>query len=313
MTIRNRVWLLVFGVLSIGSIAASGNTEYYRHVIFDNSLTSDGYFYSSAMANGGSFIEQSNSRLPVETKTFLTPPNSLRINWRSEKGGGWEAEVRVMNYRNRFPEFLGHNLYFWCFATQPIAAADLPSIVLSTSREGLQVAEFPASFTDPLWMGKFVGDIPAGRWIQIRIPLNEFHSASIYEFRPLDLQNVIFHQGRADSVQHTLIVDEFRVGDDPPSSSAALSTPQNVHATGYDRHIEVHWDPVSDPGVGRYVIYRSLDSRNFEPIGIQIPGNNRFTDFVGKPGVTASYKVARYRIQAVAALTGGERVHTRLQ
>src|SRR5205814_10122382 len=38
--------------------------------------------------------------------------------------------------------------------------------------------------------------------------------------------------------------------------------------------------------------YRSLDSKNFEPIGIQIPVNDRFTDFIGKSGVAASYKVA---------------------
>jgi hypothetical protein len=292
MTISKTLWLSLFGVLSICSTAASGNTEYYRHEIFDNSLTPDAYFYSSAIANGASFVEQSNSRLPTETKTFLTPPNALRINWRSEKGGGWEAEVRVMNYRNRFPEFSGHNLYFWCFATQPIAAADLPSIVLSTSREGLQVAEFPASFTDPLSMGKFVGDIPAGRWIQVRIPLNEFHSASIYEFRPLDLQNVVFHQGRADGIQHTLIVDEFRIDDDSPAAGTAFPTPQNVHATGYDRHVEVSWNPISDPALARFVIYRSMGGKDFEQIGIQVPGNNRYIDFLGKSGVTATYKVA---------------------
>jgi exo beta-1,2-glucooligosaccharide sophorohydrolase (non-reducing end) len=140
MRISEPFWRWFFGILLTWSTAASGNTEYYRHVIFDNSLTSDAYFYSSAIGNGASFVEQSNSRLPVEAKTFLTLPNALRINWRSEKGGGWDAEVRVMNYRNRFLEFLGHKLYFWCFATEPIAAADLPSIVLSTSREGLQVA-----------------------------------------------------------------------------------------------------------------------------------------------------------------------------
>lgn len=32
--------------------AAWGSTEYYRHVIFDNSLTPDSYFYSLGMANG---------------------------------------------------------------------------------------------------------------------------------------------------------------------------------------------------------------------------------------------------------------------
>jgi len=231
---RRTLCLWLFGVLSFCSAIASANTEYYRHVIFDNSLTPDAYFYSSASANGASFVEQSNSRLPVENKTFLTPPNALRLQWRSEKNGGWEAEVRVMNFRNRPPELSGHNLYFWCFAPQPIAADDLPSIVLSTSREGLQVAEFPASFTDPLPMGKIVGNLSAGRWIQVRIPLSEFRTASIYDFRPQYLQNVVFHQRRADGVQHSLIVDEFRVDDDA-AEAAPLPTPQNVHAVGYDR------------------------------------------------------------------------------
>jgi hypothetical protein len=283
------LWLL--GVFAYCSAVASADTEYYRHVIFDNSLTPDAYFYSSAIANGHSFVEQSNSRLPVETKTFITPPNALRLQWRSEKDGGWEAEVRIMNFRNRPTEFSGRSLFFWCFAPQAIAAADLPSILLSTSREGLQVAEFPASFTDPLPMGKIVGDLPAGRWVRVRIPLSEFHTASIYEFRPQYMQNVIFHQGRGDGVQHTLILDEFRVDDDP-GVTAKLPPPQNVHAVGYERHVEVRWNPINDPALARCVIYRSLDSKNFEPIGVQIPGNHRYIDFLGKPGITATYKVA---------------------
>jgi len=301
------LWLLE--LLTVFSAIASADTEYYRHIIFDNSLTPDAYFYSSAIANGHSFVEQSNSRLPVETKTFMTPPNALRLQWRSERDGGWEAEVRVMNFRYRPPEFSGANLYFWCFAPQAIAGADLPSIVLSTSSEGLQVAQFPASFTDPLPMGKVVGDLPAGRWIQVRIPLSEFHTASIYQFRPEYLQNVVFHQGRADGVQHTLIVDEFRIGSDPDDPTGATgSTPQNVRAVGYERHVDVSWDAIHDPALGRYVIYRSLDSKNFEPIGIQIPGNDRYTDFLGKPGVTASYRVTasnrQYRESAPSGVVG---------
>ena len=280
-------------ILLLWASAAAANTEYYRHVIFDNSISRDKYFYSSATANGSSIVEQSDSRLPVEAKIFRTPPNALRLQWQSEAHGGWEAEVRVMYFRNRFPEFSGNNLYFWCFAPQAIKAEDLPSIVLSTSREGLQVAEFPASFTEPLPMGKVSGDIPAGSWVRVRIPLSRFHSASIYEFRPQYLQNVIFHQGRADGVRHTLIVDEFRIGDDPPSGVATMKTPpQNVRATGYDRHVVVQWEPIGDSALGRYVIYRSLDSKNYQPIGIQIPGNSRYVDFLGKPGITASYKVA---------------------
>jgi exo beta-1,2-glucooligosaccharide sophorohydrolase (non-reducing end) len=108
---RRTLWILVLGVLWFRPSILWANTDYYRHVAFDNSLTSDYYFYSAGMANGPSFLEQKDWRLPVETKTFLTPPNALRLEWQSQPGGGWEAEVRVVNFRNRFPEFSGHNLY----------------------------------------------------------------------------------------------------------------------------------------------------------------------------------------------------------
>lgn len=290
-----RHWLYILGALCLCPTVSLADTEYYRHVIFDNSLTPGAYFYSAAMANGGSFIEQSNSRLPVETKVFLTPPNALRMRWRSEKDGGWQAQVRVMNFRNRYPEFSGRNLYFWCFAPQAIAAADLPSIVLSTAREGLQVATFPASFTEPLRLGQITGDVPARRWIRVRIPFTEFRTASIYEFRPERLENVIFHQGRADGVEHTLIIDELRIDPDPPQDAkAALPTVENVRAIAYERHVDLSWTPIHDASLGRYVIYRSLDSKNFQPIGVQIPGNSRYTDFLGKPGMTAWYKIAAW-------------------
>lgn len=287
-----RSLFVLAAVLSLLAFAGA-NSTYYRHVVFDNSLTTETYFNSFGMANGGSFLEARDYRLPVETKTFLSPPNALRLQWQSQAGGGWEAEVRVDSFRNRFPELEGHNLYFWCFAPQAIAASDLPMLVLSNTREGLQVAEFPGSFTEPLPLGTISGDIPAGKWVQVRIPLGDFRTGSIYPFRPEHLQNVVFHQGRADGVRHTLIIDEIRIGDDPSSREAsALPAPANLHATGYDRHVEVRWDSVDSPALVRYVIYRSLDGKEFAPVGIQLAGTNRYEDFLGKAGVTAHYRVA---------------------
>jgi len=280
--------------LSLGllwfSAAAWGNTEYYRHVVFDNSLTPDSYFYSNGRANGSSFLALKDGRLPVETKTFLTPPNALRLEWQSQAGGGWEAEVRVEGYRNRFPEFAGHNLYFWCFAPQAIAADDLPMLVLSN--RGAGQAQLPDAFTEPLAWGQIAGGMPAGRWIQVRIPFSAFRPASIYKFRLEDLQDVIFHQGRADGTRHTLIIDEIRVADDGTASDASLPAPENVRAIGYDRHVEVRWDSAITSLFGRYVIYRSIEGNEFKPIGIQLPGTNRYSDFVGRSGATAQYKVA---------------------
>jgi hypothetical protein len=74
-------------------------------------------------------------------------------------------------------------------------------MVLSNEIEGLQVAEFPASFSEPIALGKYTGDLPAGRWVEVRIPLSDCRTASIYPFRPEYLRSISFHQGRADSVR----------------------------------------------------------------------------------------------------------------
>jgi len=275
---------------------ASANDDYYRHTYFDNSLTRDSYFYSSASATAPSDLTNLNGKLPVEKKIFYTPPNALRLAWQSQKGGGWEAGIHIVNSRNRYPGFDGDTLSFWCYAPEKIAAADLPLLTLMNTRGGLQVAEFPGSFSEALPLGKFTGDLPAERWIHVQIPLAAFHSASIYPFQARFFQNMLFHQGTADGARHALIIDEIRI-----DASQALKAgnragkplpPGNVRAKGYDRHVEVQWDPPKNQDVGRYVIYRSLNGEKFEPVGIQLPGTFRYEDFLGRAGVKAEYKVS---------------------
>jgi hypothetical protein len=275
------------------SALAHGNADYYRHVIFDNSLTSDNYFYSTAQSSGQSFLEQTNRRLPVETKTFLTPPNAIRLTWQSAAGGGWLAQIRTIDFRNRFPKLNGTDLYFWIFAPEAIAPADLPKMVLSNAREGLQVGEFPGSFSQAIDLSKYTGAVPAGRWVQVRIPLSDCKTASIHTFKPEFTQSITFYQGRPDNVRHTLIVDEVRI--DNHSSAATLPPPSHLRATGYDRHIELEWDAAENPAVARYLIYRSSGSgpaaKDFVPIGMQLAGVHRYEDFLGKPDAHAQYKV----------------------
>jgi len=305
LTSRNTHYFVLAAALFLLPSLAHATSNYYRHVVFDNSLTSDSYFYSRGQASGKSFIEEQRGRLPVETKTFLTPPNAIRLQWQSAPESGWTAEIAAPDVRNRLPGLDGHNLFFWIFTPQPIAAADLPKVVLSNAVEGLQVAEFPASFTEPLDLGKYTGDVPAGRWVHVRIPLSDCRTASIYPFRPEYLRSITFHQSRADDVRHTLIVDEIRVDDDT-AGAAAPPVPTNVRATGYDRHIEIEWDAVEPAALARYVIYRSLDGVNFSPVGIQLPGIHRYEDFLGKPDVHANYKVVaadwQYKQSAFSAI-----------
>ena len=291
------------------------NEDYYRHTYFDNSLTNDFYFYSSVSAVAPSVLAQHHAKLPVESKVFRTPPNALRLEWQSQPGGGWEAAVQIVDVRNRYPGFIGDTLSFWCYSPAAIEASDLPLLTLANTSGGLQVAEFPGSFSVALPLGKYARAIPAGRWVQVHIPLRDFDSASIYPFHAAYLQSMIFHQGKADGVAHTLIIDEIRIDSDAAQKTGmpaakALAAPQNVHAKGYDRHIEVSWSAPESSRVARFTIYRSLNGGKFEPVGIQVPGILRYEDFLGKSGVKAQYKVsasdAEYRESPLSEAAGAE-------
>ena len=67
--------------------ASHASTEYYRHAFFDNSLTTDSYFYSSGQASAPSSLDLQKDKLPIENHVFLTPPNALRLEWQSQPGG----------------------------------------------------------------------------------------------------------------------------------------------------------------------------------------------------------------------------------
>ncbi len=74
---RHRTTTLPALTLLLAS-AAQGQTEDYRHSVFDNSLERDVYYYSFAQATAPSTLEGKNRRLPVDSVHFLSPPNALR-------------------------------------------------------------------------------------------------------------------------------------------------------------------------------------------------------------------------------------------
>ena len=273
-----------FAVLCL-SQSASADTEYYRHTFFDNSNMPDSYFYSQGKAVAPSVLQLQGQRMPVDSSVFFTPPNSLRLSWMSAPGGAWEAEVRVVDFRNREILFYGDALYLWVYSPATIAAVDLPDVrLLDTNR----------NFSLPLHLGDFVAGLAARKWTRVAIPFSRVSTGSVDRFDPHRLQAVIFSQSAADRVKHTLLVDEMRIDplEKQTTVSSRLLVPQHVRAAGYERHIDVSWDAIDDASLSRYVIYRSTDGHDFRPIGIQVPSITRYEDFLGEPGKTASYKVA---------------------
>ena len=285
---RPASWFLCFAVLIAIPASAVTANDYYNHVIFDNSITSDYYYYSGGRSVFPSTVELLSGSIPVEKKNFFSPPNALRLQWRSVAGGSWETEVRVVSMRNRPTNLIGDTLYMWCYSPQQIAAADLPSI---------QLEDEDHNFTAPLKLDGIAGDLPAKRWVQIRLPLSNFETASVHAFEARQLHSIYFSQGETDNAPHTLIIDEIKIDDHSAASPVgpeirkAPRAPQNVKATGYERHVDISWDPVPDKDLQSYVVYRAIGKSKFEPIGIQSGDINRYTDFIGRSDVKASYRV----------------------
>jgi exo beta-1,2-glucooligosaccharide sophorohydrolase (non-reducing end) len=203
------------------AISGRADTAYFERTFFDNSITSDSYFHSAGRPSSPSTLELIGNKLPVDTSTFFTPPNALRLHWNSRPGGGWEAEVDLYEWRNRNVYFPGNALLFWCYAPQGLSARNLPHLVLRDENR---------NFSSPLDLARLVKDIPAGQWTRIRIPMDRFTTASIRAFDAHRVNAVCFVQGASDQAEHTLLIDEIRIDNETPSTkAAALSPPSEIH------------------------------------------------------------------------------------
>src|SRR5512138_2629962 len=123
-------WLrLVAAALCIAGYVRAA--DYDRHVFFDSSLSAERHYSSEGKASAPSTLTLLQDRLPVERRVFFTPPNSIRLEWRSQPSGGWEASLKLEAFRNRPLGFQGVSLVLWCFSPKPVPASALPRIQLS--------------------------------------------------------------------------------------------------------------------------------------------------------------------------------------
>jgi hypothetical protein len=267
-------------------LAAHAQLDYDRHIAFDNSLAHGSYYESLSSLVPPSELELDHLKIPVEENHSVTPPNSLRLKWRSKTGGDW-AMTLLVRPRYSISEFSGRNLFVWCYATEDLPAAASPRIYLNDSaRVGTPTI---------LLMGS-LAKLPARKWVRLRLPFDSFvgqvNSTQAKRFNPHKLARISLVQGLDDGEPHTLFLDDIEVADDPPASLHPPPTPTGLTAKGYDRHIDLSWTPVADPALQYYKIYRSSDGQAYSPIGIQRDDRTRYEDFLGASDRTASYKIA---------------------
>ncbi|WP_263367834.1 glucoamylase family protein [Edaphobacter bradus] len=265
-----------------GSPRVMAQDLWYQTVVFENSVSTASYFYTAGKVNAPSALELINKKLPIDTSSFVSGPNSLRLHWQSKPGGGWDVELRLMQWPNRYINFTGDSLYLWLYSAKALPATALPQLTLRDSTN---------AFTNRLPLRKFAQDLPAGKWTRVRVPLANFHSMSVRPFEVRHVNTLIFSQGETDGVEHTLLLDDVFIENKAVQRAPAPAAPKNLRAQGFERHVELTWTPVESPSVAQYVIYRSMRGGPFRMIGVQRPGVHRYEDFVGDPHFSARYKV----------------------
>lgn len=269
--------------LLMAALPAIADQNYSQQVIFDNSLSPDNYFYSRGKASPPSSLTLTEGKLPIETESFISGPNALKLQWQSMAEGGWETEITVPRWRNRYVSFTGTNLFLWLYSVEGLRAGDLPRLALR---------DISGNFTEPLEIANFTSNLPKSKWTRVRIPLSSFKTASLHPFDPHGTATLVFVQGTPDRVTHTLLIDDIRIENDPRPEESTPATPRGLKAKAYERHIDLSWEPVENPDLAQYVIYRSKADGSFQPIGVQRSGVTRYSDYLGSTNTTASYKIS---------------------
>jgi exo beta-1,2-glucooligosaccharide sophorohydrolase (non-reducing end) len=281
------VVMIALTMLASGASFAQGTQwEYDRHVVFDNSLTDRSYYRSQGSFVSPSELELVDGKLPVEERHYLTPPNCLRLKWRSQRGGEWRASLDLRKHWGGL-DFSGVALSFWLYSETDLSANAAPLIYLADANgEGTPSIRLTGS----------LDKLPARKWVRARLPFASFVGSvkptSDPRFDPRRIQTITILQGLDDGQPHTLYVDDVKIDSDIPNDATAPSSPAGLSARGYDKHIELTWRLNQEVDLQRYNIYRSFDGATYTAIGVQKGHLGRYMDFIGESGKSAFYKIS---------------------
>lgn len=256
--------------------------EWARHEFFANSGSVRAHFYSSGNTTEPSTLELIDGKLPVETKEFHSGPNSLRLSWQSRPNGGWDVELDLPPWANRTPDFDGDALFLWLRSDAAMPAAAMPRICLRDASNG---------FSERVNLGEFSGDLAAGQWKRVRVPLVRFVSASVRPFDAHRTNAIVLLQGAPDTGRHTLYIDDVRFDHTTPAS-AKPPMPVGLTARGYERHVLLTWNfPAQMKDVSEFVIYRSQHGGAFHEVTTQRPDTPRAVDYLGDNAGDVAYRI----------------------
>src|SRR5882762_5977756 len=279
---RARELLLGFLFLSIATLAQGVQDR----PAFENSLSYRSFYYSDGSFVSPSELELIDGKFPTDETHYVSPPNSLRLKWRSQSGGDWLMTLKV-KARYGTADFSGSSLFFWCYSETDLPRDESPLIYLKdVNDEG----------TPGIRLIGRLDKLPARTWTRVKLPFDSFvgpvKETRAPQFDPRRLARIAIFQGLDDGKPHTIYIDEITVGDDPPENHKSPSAPSGLNAKGYDRHVDLTWAPNNELDLRYYKVYRSWDGKKYAPVGTQKVSAARYEDFLGESGKAAFYKIS---------------------
>lgn len=261
--------------LLLVSFCSSAQEPLNDRIFFDNSLMKGSFFYSSASFEQPSYVSNISGRLPVNDSLSFTPGNSLQLKYISAPAGNWTA--KLIYRKTRGLDFFRNasHLQMFIYVTDDTNPDELPQVALSTNN---------SDKSRSIMMGSYVRDYQAGKWLRVKIPLNEL----LYSRDAGD--SVIFSPGQRSNRTHRVLIDQVELIDE--SKSQVSAKPDLESAKGYEKHVDIRWRAFSDTTVKYIKVYRSEDGAHFTAVGMQSPDMLRYTDFTGETGKSYSYRIS---------------------
>ena len=248
-------------------------------------------FYDSGLAfkTSPSQLEQagaSGDKIPTSNSIFFDGNSSLKIHWTSKSGGDWQTLIIAPGFP--YQDISGtDSLSLMVFAPDGLTKAAMPKVFMEVAPGSSKSQKYNLS--------DFNNDIPANVWTEIRFPLSVFFKDivnSSLNFK--QTKAIILTQNTADNAEHTIYVDNVKTYK-KDTTVAAVMTPTELAAQGYDSHVELNWKPSSN--AARYEIWSQPANGTYK-LRKSIPANHAAIDFVNDLGSNITLK---YKIRAIGA------------
>lgn len=268
--------LLVATIFFSGLIVTAQEAPYVRSV-FANSRMSGSYFLSEGAFQNGSSVLLINGKLPVNDISFHTPGNALELSFQNQPHGYWQAKVLLNETRGQdhFKEAT-HLSFFIYSQSRTIPYEETPLVCLTGAGGRKSKAE------------TFKTNSARG-WTQVLIPLQHLWNDSIKSLS--EVEAVCFVQNSQGSNGYTIGIDDIEFVK-PVSAKVPRPPLESPQVSGYPRHIDISWNPVTDSNVRYVLIYRSENNGPETPVAVQLPQISRYADFVGETNSTFRYRIS---------------------